>query len=58
MTKLLTVKEAAAYLQTCERTIYNYEREGFFPIIRRGRFVRVDVKDLEAFLDKCKRGEV
>jgi excisionase family DNA binding protein len=58
MNKLLTIREAAEYLQTCQRSIYNYEKAGFFPIIRKGRFVRVDQADLEAFIEKCKRGEI
>ena len=46
MTELLTVKEAAAHLRVCTKTIYALCRRGDLACVRVGRAVRIPVDGL------------
>lgn len=48
--RLLTPKEAAAYLNIGERTLWTITAEGTIPSIKLGRSVRYDRNDLDAFI--------
>lgn len=47
MNKLLTVKEAADFLQITENTIYLWARQGKLPCIRFGTSIRFDPDELK-----------
>jgi len=49
--KLLTVAEVAEVLRVSERTVYRHIIDGQLTSKRIGRFHRVKVKDLEAFIE-------
>lgn len=53
--KRLTIKEVCHQEGVSRSTVNRWFREGL-PVIRKGRFVRVDVDDLEAFLSRYKVG--
>lgn len=53
--RLLTVKEAAEILSLSERTIQRYLKSGELACVRLGRLVRIEVKDLEEFVEKKKQ---
>lgn len=56
---LLTVREAAAALSVCEKTLWNLTApRGPLPAVRLGRSVRYDAADLQAFIKRAKGGEV
>ncbi len=51
--RILSIKEAAAYIGVCERTFYNYSVQygGTIPIIKMSKRRNcVDVVDLEKFI--------
>jgi hypothetical protein len=54
---LLTPRAAAAALAVSERSLWalTYPR-GPIPVVRLGRAVRYDVRDLAAFIDRAKQG--
>jgi len=52
--KLVNVKEAAAYLCVCERTLWELSQEHQIETVRIGRAVRYDIADLNAFIDRQK----
>jgi len=52
--RLLTYRQAAAILGVVDRTIYNLVRRGELPAVRFGGNVRIDPRDLEAFIEKAK----
>lgn len=55
---LLTVREAAAALSVCEKTLWSLTApRGPLPAVRLGRSVRYDVTDLRAFIERAKGGE-
>lgn len=55
--RILTVKAAAAYLGVSERTLYNFYYAGTIPFIKMSqRSVRVDLADLDAFINSRKEG--
>lgn len=53
--RLLTLRETARMLSISERTLRTVTRSGQLPIIRMGRAVRVDVRDIEAFIEAEKQ---
>ena len=48
--EILTVEQAAAFLQVHRMTIYRYIREGLLPAVRLGKMYRLFSRDVEAFL--------
>lgn len=48
--ELLTVDQAAAYLQLHRVTIYKYIRTGLLPAARLGKLYRIYRRDVEALL--------
>lgn len=48
--RLLKVSEVADRLRVCVRTVRNYIRRGLIRVVRLGRAVRVDERDLEEFV--------
>jgi excisionase family DNA binding protein len=51
---LLTVKEAAIYLGRSEQAIQHLVFERALPVVRVGRRVHLDRRDLDAFIEKNK----
>jgi excisionase family DNA binding protein len=51
---LLTVKEAGIYLGRSEQAIQHLVFERQLPVVRVGRRVHLDRKDLDAFIEKNK----
>jgi excisionase family DNA binding protein len=51
---LLTVKEAAVYLGRSEQAIQHLIFEKDLPVVRKGRRVHLDRRDLDAFIEKHK----
>lgn len=51
---LLTVKEAAVYLGRSEQAIQHLIFEKLLPVVRVGRRVHLDRRDLDAFIEKNK----
>ena len=49
--EILTVEQAAEFLQVHKITVYRYIREGTLPAAKLGKMYRLFRKDLEAFLD-------
>lgn len=49
--EILTVEQAAEYLQVHKITLYRYIREGLLPAVRLGKMYRLFRRDVEAFLD-------
>ncbi len=49
--EILTVEQAAEYLQVHRITLYKYIREGLLPAVRLGKMYRLYRRDVEAFLD-------
>lgn len=56
--EVLTVEEAAAYLQIHKATVYKYIREGLLPAARLGKLYRLRRRDVDAFLETLKIGPV
>lgn len=52
--EVLTVEQAAEYLQMHKGTVYRYIREGLLPAVRLGKVYRLLRRDVEAFLDTMK----
>ncbi len=53
--EVLTVEQAAEYLQMHKGTVYRYIREGLLPAVRLGKVYRLLRQDLDGFLDTMKR---
>lgn len=53
---LWTVRETAAALACCEKTLWQLTRDGRLPAVRIGRGVRYDVADVRAFIEASKGG--
>ena len=53
--EVLTVEQAADYLQIHKVTVYKYIREGLLPAARLGKVYRLLRRDVDAFLDGMKR---
>ena len=52
---LLTYREAARLLQVSDRTVWTLVDRGDLPAVRFGRTVRIDRRDLEAFIETRKK---
>ena len=52
--KLLTVFEVAERLAVCVRTVRNYISAGVLRVVRIGRAVRVDERDLAVFIEQLR----
>jgi len=54
--EVLTVDQAAGYLQIHRATVYKYIREGLLPAVRLGKVYRLLRPDVEAFLQARRVG--
>ena len=52
--RLLTSKEAAAYLCLSEKTLWNLEQQKKIVAVRMNRLVRYDPEDLDEFIQRQK----
>jgi excisionase family DNA binding protein len=52
--EILTVEQAAAFLQVHKMTVYRYIREGRLPAVRLGKMYRLFSRDVEAFLQEMR----
>lgn len=55
--EVLTVSQVAEYLQLSEMTTYKLVQEGKIPAFKIGRSWRVKKGDLEALIERLKKGE-
>ncbi len=55
MSKLMKIKQAAAYLGICERKLWQLEKDGRIQSVRIDRSVRFDRDDLDAFIANAKK---
>jgi excisionase family DNA binding protein len=55
--EVLTVSQVAEYLQLSEMTTYKMVQEGKIPAFKIGRSWRVKKSDLEALIERLKKGE-
>lgn len=53
--EILTVEQAAEYLQVHKITLYRYIREGLLPAVKLGKMYRLFRRDIEAFLDAMRQ---
>ena len=53
---LLTPQEAAEALAISPRKLWSMTASGEIPSVRIGRSVRIDIRDLIAFIDQQKKG--
>jgi excisionase family DNA binding protein len=49
--EILTVEQAADFLQVHKITVYRYIREGRLPAVKLGKLYRLFSRDVEAFLE-------
>jgi excisionase family DNA binding protein len=49
--EILTVEQAADFLQVHKITVYRYIREGALPAVKLGKLYRLFSRDVEAFLE-------
>ncbi|MBK6940942.1 MAG: helix-turn-helix domain-containing protein [Planctomycetes bacterium] len=54
--RMLKLREVAALLAINERTVRSTIAAGRLRCVRIGRAVRIDARDLEAFIERSKRG--
>ncbi|MDQ7843659.1 MAG: helix-turn-helix domain-containing protein [Armatimonadota bacterium] len=54
--EVLTVEQAAQYLQVHKITLYKYIRTGRLPAAKLGKVYRILRRDLEAFVAPSRRG--
>ncbi|RPJ58506.1 MAG: DNA-binding protein [Acidobacteria bacterium] len=54
--RLLGVEQAARYLGIKPGTLYLWARIGFVPSVKMGRRLLFDIADLDAFIERKKRG--
>jgi excisionase family DNA binding protein len=52
--EILTVEQAAEYLQVHKMTVYRYIREGMVPAAKLGKMYRLFRRDVEAFVAAMK----
>lgn len=52
--EILTVEQAAEYLQVHKMTVYRYIREGMLPAAKLGKMYRLFRRDVESFVDAMK----
>lgn len=55
--EILTVEQAAAYLQIHKVTVYKYIRAGVLPAVKLGKVYRIFRKDVEALSATLQSGE-
>jgi len=55
--EVLTVEQAAEYLQIHRVTIYKYIRAGLLPAAKLGKVYRIFRRDLEALVDASRTSE-
>jgi excisionase family DNA binding protein len=55
MSKLMKIKQAAAYLCISERKLWDLQKSQLIPAVRIGRSVRFDRDDLDAFIANAKK---
>lgn len=53
--RLLTIEESAQYLSLCEREIHNMNANHELPVVRRGRRKMIDIRDLDAWIERNKQ---
>jgi len=53
--RLLTYRQAAAYLSLSERKLWGLAASAKIPVCRIGRSVRFDLADLDRFIEKMKK---
>ncbi len=53
--EILTVEQAADYLQVHKLTVYRYIRQGLLPAAKLGKMYRLFRRDVEGFLDAMKQ---
>lgn len=53
--EIMTVEQAADYLQVHRLTVYRYIRQGLLPAARLGKVYRLFRRDVEAFLHAAKQ---
>lgn len=51
---LLSAREAAKALSVCEKTLWTLTQRGDIPVVRIGRAVRYDPRDLRAWIESAK----
>ena len=56
--QLLTYQQAAEVLQVTDRTVYELVRTGRLKVARFGGSVRIDPRDLDAFIQQAKSGSM
>ncbi len=54
--EILTVEQAAAYLQIHKVTVYKYIRAGLLPAAKLGKVYRIRRRDVEALLQSLRAG--
>ena len=52
--EILTVEQAAEYLQVHKMTVYRYIREGLLPAAKLGKMYRLFRRDVEALVNSMK----
>ncbi len=52
--RLLTIEETAIYLSLSERQIHNMISARILPVVRQGRRVMLDVRDVDTWIEKNK----
>jgi excisionase family DNA binding protein len=50
--RLLTLPEAAGILGISDQRVYALARENILPVVRLGRKVRIDVRQLDIFIER------
>jgi len=55
--EILTVEQAAGYLEIHKVTVYKYIRAGLLPAVKLGKVYRIYRKDVEALLATLRTGE-
>jgi len=51
---LLKYRDAALALQICERKLFDLGKRGEIPVVRMGKSVRFDSRDIAAYIDAHK----
>lgn len=52
--RLMRVAEGADFLQVAESTLRTWIRKGRIRAVRFGRLLRLDKRDLEEFINRCR----
>ena len=54
ITRLLTTRQAAAYLAISERKLWSLTKENRLQAVKIGRCIRYDISDLDSFIAAAK----